>query len=102
MTLYHWVAIVVVTFGLMISAFGSATQHTSESTPMIGIFFSFAATITFSFHYIATEYILTTTPVDGKRLQTLCGFYDAALVTAYLLLYTIPNFQVLVFDSILI
>ncbi len=70
------------------------------ATPTIGIVFSLAATLTFSFHYVLTEHVLTSTHIEGKRLQLMNGLYATALVTCYMVVFTLPNFDSLVTQRI--
>lgn len=95
---YQWLSILGVTFGLMISALGTESNHDISSSQSIGLFFSMAATLNYALYYILSERILTskTHPVTMEQQQTMVGIYVASIFTAYLVFYTIPNFQSLV------
>jgi len=96
----------MVTFGLSLSAFGTPTASSSDQENKswmvsIGALCTLAATMMYSFVYIISEGILTQKNAPSpQKLQTLDGLYVAALVTTYLLVYTIPNFQNVVADKV--
>lgn len=98
LTTHHWIGIVIVTLGLMLSGLGTKVQ--ASSTSGLGLFFAFAATMTYSCHYLLTEYVLISTNINPKKLQLLSALYDAALVTVYLVFFTIPKFDQLVAEKV--
>jgi drug/metabolite transporter (DMT)-like permease len=98
----QWCAILTVTIGLSLSAVGTPTSSDSSSWMVtMGALFTLAATTLYSFVYILSENILTQKNAPTpQQLQTLDGVYVAILVTAYLVCYTIPNFETLVLDEV--
>jgi len=88
------------------SAFGGPLSSGSgEDSGHWGVTFgalcTLAATTMYSFVYILSESILTQKNAPTpQKLQTVDGIYVALLVTSYLFAYTVPNFKVLVMDSV--
>jgi drug/metabolite transporter (DMT)-like permease len=101
----QWYAIIAVTFGLMLSAFGGINlpSHATESTNSIGLglLFTFTATIMYSIYYILSEKFLTgKNSVSPHQLQNQVGIFAVLYISTYQIVYTIPNFDTLVKDNI--
>lgn len=98
----HWIAITIVTVGLMCSALGGETITSEDSGKvLIGICLTLFSTMMFSFFYVLTENILTgPNAPTPHQLQATSGTLSASFVTLYLCIWTIPNFRDIVITRV--
>jgi hypothetical protein len=68
---------------------------------LIGILITLAATCIFALNYVFVEYILTRpNPPSVEKVQALIGTYSLALLSLWMVFYTIPRWQTLVVEQI--
>ncbi|KAF9191968.1 hypothetical protein BGZ50_008913 [Haplosporangium sp. Z 11] len=104
----QWVAIVGVTFGLAISAFGTV-QDVSPDGPVqswleksFGALITLGATFLYSCVYVLSDKVLSTfkpKPIPEK-VCTMVGTYASLLTFVYLCLHTFPKWKTEVMDVV--
>lgn len=105
-------ALVVIFFGLSISALGTSSSSTSSSssssstydsssTKLVGIGFTLLCTAMYGLHYVVSESVVGTPhPPSLTLIQGITGGYALTVLTIYSLFHTVPNFNILVIDNV--
>jgi drug/metabolite transporter (DMT)-like permease len=102
------VALVIIFFGLSMSAFGSSqgsalSTADSENTSrkLLGIGFTLLCTSMYGLHYAVSESIVgQPNPPPTTSIQAFSGLYTLVALGAYTLWHTIPNFDLLFLQNI--
>lgn len=96
----QWLAIIFVTFGLYISTRGDSNKALTSNT-LLGMLSSLFGTILFAGSYILGDYLQTNANVSPRDICIRVGSYYTLAIMIYILLYTVPNFKLLVYDKVI-
>ena len=107
----QWIALFLITLGLAVSALGGVSSKSTlpkdgaadtSRTTMIGMLFTLISACFYSSSYVLVEYTLQDTkdPPSERDLQAFAGLYGLFLVSCYMALYTVPNWQTLVVQNV--
>lgn len=96
----QWLAILFVTFGLYISTKGDSNKPLNSNT-LLGILSSLFGTILFAGSYILGDYLQTKCNISPRDICIRVGSYYTLAIMIYIIVYTIPNFKLLVYDKVI-
>jgi len=103
----QWYGLGIVCLGMMLSTLGNQSEPTvkdgiQNGDIVLGVFLTLCATLTFSWHYIFAESLLTARPalVSPIQLQRTAGICAATLISIYELIYTVPRWSHLVSSQV--
>jgi len=96
----QWIAVFLIMLGLIFGGRGAA-QLGGEDV-WLGVIQIFIGSMFHSLTYILSEFLLknATDPIAPEMLSTLMGLSGVIVFGVWQVIYTIPNFQVLIVDSI--
>lgn len=107
----QWLALFLITLGLAVSALGGVgskssaptdASQASSHTVMIGMLFTLISACFYSCSYTLVEHTLQD-PKDApseRDLQAYAGLYGLILISCYMAIYTVPNWETLVAQSV--
>jgi len=97
----QWLAIIIVAFGISMSAMGQ-TSASEAFNVMIGILFTLMGTLFMSLVYVLNEYLMTRgpNPAPPRELCTTIGIFGSLFCLAYIILYPLRNFDEIVVKNV--
>lgn len=106
----QWLCLFLITLGLAISAFGNSSSLNSDTTAsnsdttretFIGMTLTLFCAILYASSYVGVEFTLSEPEAPSERnIQAFTGLYGLTIISVYILVHTIPNWNTLVLANI--
>ena len=91
----QWIAVLLVNFGLALSA-GSKSVEGDSSSLLVGSAFIIVGTILVSSAYVVDQKVMDDGEMDGEELCYYTGCYSTILTVLFTIFYTLPRFNELI------
>ena len=96
----QWISVVLVSFGLALSA-GSKNEDVSDAASLIiGSIFVILGTILVASAYVIDQKVIGDNLAESDELCYLTGCYSTIFTLLYFLIYTIPRFDILITSEV--
>lgn len=96
----QWISVVIIMLGLTAGGLGAA--EIGGADVWLGVIQIFIGSMFHSLTYILSEFLLKSSidPIVPEMLSTLIGVFGVIVFGLWQLIYTIPNYQILIIDNI--